>query len=207
VADELTLLCDRHHKEKTNHLLPPEDVERANASPFNVQRGISTPYGVHFSGETCEVRTSESRFFGNRTKLVPLLINNEEVIAFRFDGEQLFLSCQVRGTEGGVVLLIDDNELIYSTEVWDIDFVGNTLTARNGLKDFLFEIIFLPPFTAHITRLTLSYDDVLVLIDPKGVHVEGPGIRKRHIQRFYMSGFQYGLALDSDPSITAAIRI
>lgn len=30
VAEEITLLCDKHHKEKTNGWLPKEDVRKAN---------------------------------------------------------------------------------------------------------------------------------------------------------------------------------
>ena len=50
VAEEITLLCDRHHREKTSGLLPIADIEAADASPFNFRTGVSAPYDLHFRG-------------------------------------------------------------------------------------------------------------------------------------------------------------
>lgn len=49
VADEITLLCDQHHREKTGGLLPVEVVRAANKSPFNLKEGNSKPYNLHFA--------------------------------------------------------------------------------------------------------------------------------------------------------------
>lgn len=38
VAEEITLLCDKHHREKTLGLLSNEAVRAANANPLNLQR-------------------------------------------------------------------------------------------------------------------------------------------------------------------------
>jgi hypothetical protein len=35
VAEEITLLCDKHHSERTKGLLPKEDVVKANNNPYN----------------------------------------------------------------------------------------------------------------------------------------------------------------------------
>ncbi|MEB6138331.1 hypothetical protein, partial [Klebsiella pneumoniae] len=55
VAEEITLLCNQHHREKTNGLLPKERVREANANPFNLRNGVSKPYDLHFSGVNAEV--------------------------------------------------------------------------------------------------------------------------------------------------------
>src|ERR1700722_20606163 len=55
VADDLTLLCDRHHREKTHKLLPLEQVIEANRHPHNRKHGVSKPYDLHYSGNQCEV--------------------------------------------------------------------------------------------------------------------------------------------------------
>jgi hypothetical protein len=41
VAEEITLLCDKHHKEKTNGLLPLDMVREAINNPYNLREGIS----------------------------------------------------------------------------------------------------------------------------------------------------------------------
>jgi hypothetical protein len=49
LSEEITLLCDQHHKEKTNGLLPIEDVMEANRSPYNLRDGVSKPYDLHLA--------------------------------------------------------------------------------------------------------------------------------------------------------------
>jgi hypothetical protein len=39
VAEDLTLLCDKHHKEVTNGFLPREKVIEANENPYNLKEG------------------------------------------------------------------------------------------------------------------------------------------------------------------------
>ncbi len=41
VAEEITLLCDKHHREKTAELLPIEHVREANKTPYNLREGVS----------------------------------------------------------------------------------------------------------------------------------------------------------------------
>ena len=62
VADDITLLCDRHHREKTSGLLPAEAVLEANSNPHNLQQGVSEPYDLHFAGEGCQVIAGGNRF-------------------------------------------------------------------------------------------------------------------------------------------------
>ena len=50
VAEEITLLCDQHHREKTAGLLPIEKVREANKMPHNLREGVSKPYDLHYSG-------------------------------------------------------------------------------------------------------------------------------------------------------------
>jgi hypothetical protein len=47
VAEEITLLCEMHHREKTNGLLPLDHVVAANREPFNLRRAVSRPHDLH----------------------------------------------------------------------------------------------------------------------------------------------------------------
>jgi hypothetical protein len=62
VAEEITLLCDMHHREKTNGLLPLERVIAANRDPFNLRQGVSKPYNLHYSGDECGIILGSNRF-------------------------------------------------------------------------------------------------------------------------------------------------
>lgn len=62
VAEEITLLCDQHHREKTGGLLPKEVVAEANANPFNLRAGVSKPYNLHFSGKEACVEIGGNSF-------------------------------------------------------------------------------------------------------------------------------------------------
>ena len=48
VAEDITLLCDQHHKEVTNGLLPREKVFEANKSPYNLKYGLCSPLLLHY---------------------------------------------------------------------------------------------------------------------------------------------------------------
>jgi hypothetical protein len=46
VAAEITLLCDKHHREKTGGLLPLAAVQAADQDPHNLRSGMSAPYSL-----------------------------------------------------------------------------------------------------------------------------------------------------------------
>lgn len=198
IAD--TLLCDQHHTEKTKELLPQDAVLKANADPHNVRVGVSTPYGLHYSGATCALRLPTCLFEGQKTELVPLLVRDQEIIAFRFVDDNLFLNCHIVRPDGEIGLLIEENELIYKTDSWDVEFVGRTLTIRNGSRNILVKIEFRPPSEVFIERLNLVYSDMRVWGDDHDLHVRGPGLgsieRERDLAGVRASG-RVCISLDS----------
>ncbi|WP_152626541.1 HNH endonuclease signature motif containing protein [Streptacidiphilus carbonis] len=197
--EELTLLCDRHHSEKTKKLLPRETVIAANKAPFNKTHDVSEPYGFHFSGSRCEfVLGGNNRFLASKARLVPILVNGDEVLVFDFRDGHLLLSAMIRDRNGQKILSIEENELTYSSGTWDIDFVGRELTLRNGLRDFQFQATFETPGRVVVSRLDIRYGDVRVYVDPKGIHVRGPGERSRDLSSVTMlGGFEHAVVLDS----------
>ena len=90
VADEITLLCDKHHKEKTNGLLPIEEVTAANVNPHNIRHGASSPHEMHFSGENCTMVIGENTFTASRSNVAGIVIDEVPIVGFRFeDGRYL----------------------------------------------------------------------------------------------------------------------
>jgi hypothetical protein len=79
VVEEIFLLCDKHHKERTNKLLPDSDVIAASKDPFNLRSGVSPPYDLHYSGTECVAVFGDNIFTvkdqGYGTVLVPIIID------------------------------------------------------------------------------------------------------------------------------------
>ena len=199
----LTLLCWQHQQEKTNGLLPVATVRRRNDEPINVTRGITEPYGLHFTGNQCIVDIGGSTFHAQGQRLVPLLCNDDELVTFDFRNGELLLSCLIRDQDGEPALVVRDNEMTLATDAWDITFVSRTLAMRNAPRKFQFEVTFNPPGEFHITRLDMSYrrygGDVRLTVDNSGIHLVGPGPRRRDVGHFSMlGGFEYALVVDSN---------
>jgi len=90
-ADDITLLCDKHHKEATNGLLTSEQVATANANPFNVQHNVSSPYGLHFQGDESHVVIGGNLFSGivrdkeNVGRVIAISVDDIDLIWFKID--------------------------------------------------------------------------------------------------------------------------
>jgi hypothetical protein len=208
----ITLLCPTHHEEKTKGLLPLDKVLAANESPINVQNGVSTPYEVYYAGEQFTIRIGPGTFIGMGRYLCALLLRDEEVVAFNLtDDGQLLLNVNLRDRSGNLALSIIDNEMVYSIDTWDIEYVGKTLTVRQARGDIMFELLFEPPSSISLTRAKFAYDDVTIEISSSVIHVTGPFIpalgypRERTVENFYACGMRYGMVLDcTKPSLGAA---
>jgi hypothetical protein len=85
-ADNLVLLCDRHHREKTSGLLHLAKVVEANEVPANLATGLSSPFDLHYGGHYCEaligsnVHTWPQMHDGLMT--VPVLIDDTPIVMF-----------------------------------------------------------------------------------------------------------------------------
>src|SRR4029078_3986773 len=82
---EITLLCDRHHREKTNGLFPLDAVRAADNNPYNLRAGVSPPYGLHFAGVACELHVGSvevtSADLGPGEGIVALTIDRTPVMS------------------------------------------------------------------------------------------------------------------------------
>jgi trigger factor len=99
VAEEITLLCDQHHREKTAGLLPIEKMIKANNTPYNLREGVSKPYDLHYSGEECEVVIGSNVFStrdgGYGTTLVPVSVDGTPLLGFILGDGHLLLNVNI----------------------------------------------------------------------------------------------------------------
>ena len=175
VADEITLLCDQHHREKTGGLLPIEIVRAANIAPFNLKQGNSKPYNLHFSGTEANIVIGGNSFTckdnGYGTAMIPVSVDGTPLIGLILADGHLLLNLVVFDEYNAPVLHIKNNQLIYSTSPWDIQLVGKKLTIREAHTKILFEIDFVPPNRIVINRGRLLRNGVEILIRPNNILV------------------------------------
>jgi trigger factor len=172
-AADITLLCDKHHKEKTNGLLSLEQVQADHASPYNLKSGVSKPYDLHFEGLECEIEIGSNRFVmedqGYGTSVIPVSIDDVPLLAFIMADGHLLLNLNLFDESNNLVLSIKNNHLYYSTNPWDIQLVGRRLTIREAARKLLVEIEFQIPNKIFVTRGRLLRNGVELLVDRKFV--------------------------------------
>lgn len=170
VADEITLLCDRHHREKTAKLLPKEDVRKYNQNPINLQNEKSEKYNFHFSGNNAEVWVGSNSFvcenLADGSQLNAIVVDGFPLVQMKVQDKHLLLNLTFFDEDEKIAAQIIENELVYSTSPWDIELVGTTLTIREGLGKILLNIEFLPPNKIKINSGRLLRNGIELLIKP-----------------------------------------
>ncbi|MCY1352671.1 hypothetical protein D9M68_474040 [compost metagenome] len=170
VADEITLLCPTHHAEKTKKLLPVAKVKGHNARPRNIRAGQSAPHQLHYDGTSVRFELGGNWF--SRTNLqegdvlAPIVIDAVTLLGFTYTEGQLLLTLKLYDEAGAQILTIEESELTYSTGIWDIEFVGKTLTIRQGKANIWLEIEFRAPDTVRITRAKIAFNGICLLVMP-----------------------------------------
>lgn len=156
VAEEITLLCNLHHGEKTRGLLPKDAVVEANKKPYNKRSGISTNYLLHYSGANVYITIGGSRFeYENLVEgsvFVPLLVDGIPMIAFKLEQGKLFLNFIAFNEFNKPIIQIRDNELVHDTQQWDIEWVAQNLTIKQSKGEILLQLVFRPPNGISISK-------------------------------------------------------
>ncbi|TCP66288.1 HNH endonuclease [Sphingomonas sp. PP-CE-1G-424] len=132
-AENLTLLCPNHHDAKTRGRLAVEAVQEHNAAPFNLNRkntagldiGRARELRLEFGTNWYETDTPAE----NIAKSV-VVVNNRTYLAFDREDGWLTASAIVTDLNGTELLTVVRGELVASTALWDITYVGSRLTAR-----------------------------------------------------------------------------
>lgn len=211
VADEITLLCDQHHKEKTAKLLPKEKVFEANNNPYNLQNGVSKPYNMHYYGNNAEVEYGNNKFslqYNNsdrQIQMVPLMIDNIPLIYITLLEGHYLLNLILFDKYNKPILQIKDNQLFYMVDTWDIKMVGSTLTINQASRDILIQISFQPPSKIIIVKGKFLLNGVEVLISSENILITNNSVIIRGCNAVNRPG---GIFIGkTDFSIPAMVRV
>jgi len=172
-ADNLTLLCDFHHKLATNQLMTRHQIETANAVPHNVTSGVSTPFGVEFRGDTVTFLLGGG--WAKYTGLTPghvmniVKIDDHAMLSMRVSDEgHALISAELFNDENETLLLVADNEILYSSKTWDVTFERNRLTIREEKGSLDLVIAFeLEDGIVSLERANLRYNGLQLVVQPE----------------------------------------
>ncbi len=171
----IVLLCDQHHREKTVGLLPIDRVIAANENPANRKKRESAAHVLHYHGSEYEVSLAGMKFVVPASRvgslLVPLMIDDEPIVIFRVEDEHLLLSFNYYDESNRLALRIKNNELVYRTDVWDIEFIGKNLKLRKGKREIILDLAFEPPTKIAIDCARINRNGVTIIVDSDFVHV------------------------------------
>jgi hypothetical protein len=180
VAEEITILCDQHHRERGSGLLPAATVEAANKAPHNLREGVSKPYDLHYDGSECEVvlggNTFSAQDGGYGTTLVPIYVDGIPLLAFILGDGHLLLNLNLFDEFNALVLQIRNNQLTQSVSPWDIRLVGRNLVIREAERKILVDITFEPPGRIVINRGRFLRNGVDILIRPDRIVIANNGM-------------------------------
>lgn len=179
--DNITLLCDPHHRQAGSGLLPKSKIIQANKFPHNNRYGRSSEFPLFYAGDsvTCIMGNNPFDFPQNDSKksvfMVPLMIHGIPIISFVSENGNLLLNLILFDSSNNVVLKIVNNHLFYSISPWDIQFVGRTLTIREKLRKLLIKITFNPPDAIVIDEGRIVHKNIEVIINQEYLTVFNNG--------------------------------
>jgi len=199
-ADEITLLCDKHHREATSGLLTREQIIQANSTPYNLKAGQSSALALSYEGDSCQVIMGSNLFttsyLGQPTGSIPLMVDGIPLISFVLDDGHLLMNTILFDRFNDIVLRIVNNQLFYSISPWDIDFIGRTIIIREKPRHFLTRMTFEPPNTIAIDKGRFLCNGVEILIESDYILVTN---NNTLIQDNAASNCQGGLIIGSNP--------
>jgi hypothetical protein len=166
-AENITLLCPNHHRDKSKGVLPLEVVQQANADPHNLRTGVSTPHMLHYSGGRATVVVGGNVNTATRSTAA-ITIDGLTIVGFQIEDGRCLLQANIYNRENEPVLRIVDNELTYDSGVWDVMYEGQTLTIREGAGQIFLEVVFEPPNLITIPRAEIVYNGLELSVRPDG---------------------------------------
>lgn len=200
-TENLVLLCSDHHKMVTNGMIHESYIIQAEKNPYNLAKGKSLNLPLFFNGDSCKLFLCFNCFnvdFKNKINFLnALIVDGIPLISFKHENNQLLLNVNLYDESNNCILTILDNELVYSTLSWDIEFVGSVLTIRDKPGKFIIQIEFKPPNTVFIERGLFYYMGTKILIDHNGVSVETKKGLKFNINYVSSIGISNGVLIGS----------
>lgn len=200
VVSEITLLCKLHHTEATTDLLPEEMVREANLSPFNFKAGISTGHALHYSGASVKFVVGGNSFefdgMADGCEFVPIAIDGNPIAKFTRRAGRLFFDFHAY-KDGKLAMKVVENEIVFRSDLWDLEWIGKTVTVRSDAGKPWLTVEFLPPGIVRISRAIIEFNGFEVLVGSDYVYGSNTGVLYTQCGS---GNCKYGIAFGVQPS-------
>lgn len=188
-AENLTLLCSMHHREKTNGLLSISQVREANLAPYNVVKGVSSPYRLNMEGSNFELTMGKCKLMIDNLNpqndfIIPFLIDNHKLISFEIIDGRLFFNLVILNNDGELLLKVEENEMIYNSEQWDVEFVGTRMKLREGSRKIVLDMEFKIPNQVLIHYGEFYYKNHQIIVSKEGFMTSNLQLRAQTVKNF-----------------------
>lgn len=182
-VENLTLLCDAHHRQKTSGMMGRDTVVHHNESPFNLRPGTKIPYKLEpniYLEQKVSLGSCEGRFSGPERMdgYKPITLAGFAPITAHVEDNFVLISALFYDDDGQVLFQIDRNEVLIHLGVWDIEWIGSKITIRSAPQEIALRIDYSPEGflveRAHF-RSQIPSDPRSLEIRPNGDVVMQPG--------------------------------
>lgn len=205
--ENLTCLCPLHHREKTNGTLPIENVRRSNSKPYNIGRGITAPYGLHFNAGPIEFQLGNVIFRTSAESgvFVPIMVDDLALLGFQEIDDEFGLWASDFDEYNYPTLQIEHNILRVGLNSWDATFISNRLIVRSGPGQVKLAVQFEPPSRVVILRAQFKYNGVTVDVRSNRMTVNGFQFSGMAIEAPEV-GIRVGPQIDQPPTDSIYLR-
>lgn len=168
----ITLLCPTCHGKVEKGLISKQQVMICNDNPYNKNKQYSPKemLGYHLFEQDdiqrVNIEIANTKFKLEPTSInlshymmIPIMIDEIPVLAFSIINGRLNMYLKIFDEDNKVAVEIINNEVITRLDFWDITFIGNTLKVNKKSHDIFLEIDFNIPYSIHIKRGYLLYND------------------------------------------------
>jgi trigger factor len=103
--------------------------------------------------------------------MAAIVVDDEALVGFHREDGRLLFRMLLKDELNQPVLVVDRSELRIRADAWDVEFVGQTLTVRNGPGDIFLEMRIEPPSTVTIERARILSNGAVFMIGNEGITI------------------------------------
>ena len=153
-ADNLVCLCPTHHGLKS--WMSKEMLLDCKANAFNKSRSTTTAFPLYIFGDTIDIYPGNNHYnkvFTEENPVnYPIVVDNHALISIKKEQKILLLSFLVHDENDKLILQIVDNEIVFSTGVWDAVREGTAFRLFNVESNKMIEFDYSPDKRTFIIR-------------------------------------------------------
>lgn len=131
----LTLLCRNHHGDKTHKRIPIETLRYYNNNPYVKRMGWVNPYGTIHQATSRPIFNFGSNVFylPENGSILPIVFGRDHlVLGARYTDGLVVIHLDLKRRDGKSDIIVVDNEITYSSQLWDVVWKANRLLIRRS---------------------------------------------------------------------------